>query len=312
MVRKASARPEAASSSVSSNPESEVHRLEERDVANRRVALWREVLAGAPAALELPIDRPRSAVKQGSIGEVDVEVPRGMAEGVRALCRGESVGPSIVLLATFQSVLSRWSGQADVVVGAPLPIRATFDDDSTFVAMLRQVQRSQSFAETNREVPFEKIVEALDIAADGSRAALFQAAFGWKARGALDVSRFDLALFFDEDGDAFRVSLEYDVALFDRSTIERFASHFVTFLEAAARRPTERIARYPLMAEEERRQIAEWSVGLQDEPRNVCVHELFEEQAQSTPDAVAVTDEQDISLSSRCRVIPWRSGRTRA
>ena len=294
------------------------------DMLDEQLAFWKEHLAGAPAALELPLDRPRPATKQHKGGRVSFELSATAVELVRATCRSEGATPFMVLLAAYQVVLSRWSGQRDVVVGTAianrvreeiepivgffvntLALRTAFEDDDSFASVVARVKQTALSAYSHQDVPFEKLVDELRVPRDMSRTPLFQAFFVLQnAEGAslalgdvratnesydFDVAKFDLSLALAEHGDTFGGSIDYDVALFDRSTVERFAEHFGVLLEAALRAPKERVALLPLMTDtEQHRVVVEWNdTGRAVDDRR-CVHEMFEEQARRTPDAVAL------------------------
>ncbi|MBA3455841.1 MAG: non-ribosomal peptide synthetase, partial [Deltaproteobacteria bacterium] len=290
------------------------------DVLDGQVTFWRDHLAGAPAALELPTDRPRPAVKQYRGDMVKLRVPRELASRVQELCRREGVTPFIVLLTAFQTVLSRWSGQDDIVVGTPmanrthreledlvgffvntLALRTSFTGDPSFVDVLRQVKRSSFAAQGHQDIPFEKLVDELRVPRDASRTPIFQAKFVLQnaASGALtlgdvaitskpslfEISKVDLSLFLSGGADELHGFLQYDIALFDRSTIERFAKHFLVLLDAALRTPEARVATLPLMTDEERLALGAWNA--RDRPvHGAAVPTLVEAQVDRTPDAI--------------------------
>lgn len=295
------------------------------DVLERQLGFWKQLLAGAPSALELPSDRPRPAMKQSAGDSFDLELPQAVTNQVQALCRREGATPFMVLLAAFQSVLSRWSGTSDIVVGTPianrtrqelegvvgffantLPLRTTFAPAMSFADVLRQVKSVALSAYSHQDIPFEKVVEELHVARDPSRTPVFQTMFVLQNSASEEASaapvgltlrrepfdfhlaKFDLLLAMEEEASTFHGSLEYDVALFDRATIERFATHFVTLLDAATRKPEERVAKLPLMGEAEQARLREWNATERAYERG-CAHELFEAQARRTPDAPAIT-----------------------
>jgi amino acid adenylation domain-containing protein len=294
------------------------------DVLAEQLAFWKEHLAGAPAALELPTDRPRPAVKQHHGDTIDFALPAEVAEGVRALCRREGATPFMVFLAAYQAVLSRWSGQRDIVVGTAianrtspaieplvgffvntLTMRTQIGAESSFTELVRSVKQSSLSAYAHQDVPFEKLVEELKVARDMSRTPIFQAFFVMQnaenvARdlanvsvreqsAGLEVEKFDVSLGMQEEGGTFHGGLGFDTTLFDRATMTRFVEHLGVFIAAATRTPGERIAKLPLMTEAERRRvIVEWNATAHPLGEVRTVHGIVAAQAGRTPDAVAV------------------------
>jgi amino acid adenylation domain-containing protein len=294
------------------------------EALERQLAFWKEHLAGAPAALELPTDRPRPATKQHRGDRVPVALPPELSDRVRQLCRGEGATPFMVLLAAFQCVLSRWSRQQDVVVGTPianrtqreledvvgffvntLALRTSFEGAPSFRDALRRVKQSALAAYAHQDVPFEKLVDELGVARDTSRTPVFQAMFAMQnvereelslgdlrvspARASLDVAKFDVSLALAETAEGLRGSLEFDVALFDRETVERLGESFVTLLDAATRAPETKVMALPLMSEAQRRRVLlEWNATERARSDNRTVHGLFEAQVDRTPDTAAV------------------------
>jgi amino acid adenylation domain-containing protein len=293
-------------------------------VLAKQLAYWKKHLAGAPAALELPVDHPRPPMKQYRGGGVELSVPRTLAERVHVMCRREGATPFMVLLAAYQALLSRWSGQKDIVVGTPianrtrdelesvvgffvntLALRTSFDDSPSFEQLVRQVKRAALAAYEHQDIPFEKLVDELRVPRDTSRGPVFQAMFlmqnmtraelsfgdvtATRLHPGSEVAKFDLTLGFHEEDGGFRGELRYDVALFDPATIERFAGHFLVFLEGALGSPDTSVAKLPLMGEAERRSVlGEWNDTSRILPDPRPLHEVFEAQAASTPDAVAL------------------------
>jgi amino acid adenylation domain-containing protein len=280
------------------------------NVRETELAFWKEHLEGAPPALELPTDRPRAATKQPRRETIELEIPKSVIDGVRALGRAEDATPFMVLLTAYEAVLSRWSGQDDIVVGTPtsgrtrpelvgmvgvlgntLAMRTRFDRSAPFVDVLREVKRTALATYQHRDVPFETLVDALGSRTEASPAPVFQAAFAMEdvAPGGVALEGVDVSLTITVEGEAPRATLTYDVALFDRATMERFAEHFLTLLAAAIAQPERPVAALPLMRDaEERRVLVEWNDTEHDLCETRCVHEMFEAQAAATPDAVAL------------------------
>ncbi len=290
----------------------------------RGLAFWRGELEGAPAVLELPTDRPRPPVPGFRGARHPVSLPAGLVERLRTLARGEEATLFMVLLAGWQLLLARWSGQDDVVVGSPvanrhraeteglvgffvdtLVFRGRLDGDPTFRELLRRARRATLGAYAHRDLPLEAVVDALGVERDPARNPLFQAALvlqnapaqRLEMRGvALDfveqrgaTAKFDLTLEAFESADGVAGSIEYAADLFDAETVARMAEHFRVLLEGAAADPDARASTLPLMTARERGKLVQgWSRSGDPEPRYGCLHRLFEAQADRAPDAVAV------------------------
>ncbi|HEX2091321.1 MAG TPA: amino acid adenylation domain-containing protein, partial [Longimicrobiaceae bacterium] len=299
------------------------------ETLDAQVRWWRERLAGAPPLLELPTDRPRSRA-QGSRGE---SVPFALApetwQALQALARREGVTSFMMLLAAWQFLLSRYSGQEDVVVGTPiagrnrletegligffvntLALRTSLSGDLTFAELLRRVREGTLGVYQHQEVPFEKLVEELAPERSLSHTPLFQVMFALQdsARGAPGLAgmeveplgvgevaaKFDLSLGLGEAGEALQGALAYRRELWERASMARLLDHYARVLEEVAADPERRLSRISLLREAERAQVLEaWNATAASYPR-LPVHRLFRLQAQRTPDAVALSfrDEQ--------------------
>ena len=300
----------------------------------RQLAYWRERLSGAAPVLELPTDRPRPAVQTYRGGRHAFALPASVAEEIRALSRRAGATLFMTLLAAFQTLLQRHTGQEEVSVGTPiagrgraetadligffvntLVLRTGFDGDPTFAELLARVREVCLGAYSHQEVPFERVVEELQPERDLSRTPLFQALFvlqhapiepphlaGLELR-ALEIgdaaARFDLTLETTETGEGLRGEFIYNADLFEAATVARMSEHFANLLRAVASGPDERVSRLQLSSPEELRQLlAGWDSARTDYPRGRCVQELFEAQAERTPDALAVRSDEE-SLSYR-------------
>ncbi|MEJ2767903.1 non-ribosomal peptide synthase/polyketide synthase [Mycetohabitans sp. B46] len=288
---------------------------------------WRTQLSGAPAALELPTDRPRPAVPSGQGHGVLVHVPAALAAQLKALARREGATLYMALLAAFQVVLSRWSGQDDIVVGSPiagrtqvqaepligffintLALRTDLSGDPRFDALLARVRETTLGAYAHQTVPFEKLVEVLQPVRDLSRQPIFQVmvngfnipvpdfALPGLTVEKIDLERlstkFDLTLYFGETSDGIEGWLQYATDLFDAETIKRLGQHWVNVLEAVVADPTQRLSELPLLSTTERHQLlTAWNDTAADFSSAPTLHQLFEAQVQRTPNAVAAVFE---------------------
>ncbi len=304
------------------------------EALERQVAYWRERLAGAPALLELPVDRPRPAVQAHRGAHERVELRRELLERLAALGRGEGATLFMTLLGAFQVLLSKYAASDDVVVGSPiagrtrretegligffvntLVLRTDLAGGPSFRETLRRVRAATLGAYEHQEVPFERLVEELQPRRSLSHAPLFQVMFVLEGAGPVGgglpgvearevgtesgTSRFDLTLGMAAHPGGLGAGLEYDTELFDRGTVRRMLEHLERVLEQVAADPDAPLAALELLGEAERRRVVEeWNRTEAEYPAGLCIHQLFEAQAERTPDAVAVVFE-DASLTYR-------------
>lgn len=284
---------------------------------------WLAQLRGCPK-LELPTDHARSWRPMTAGASHQFTVPHLLADRLRTLSLQEGVTPFMTLLAAFKALLARYTDQEDIIVGAPvanrhyielesivgfvantLVLRTHLGDDPTFRELLARVRETCLGAYAHPDMPFEKLVEELQPERTLSQNPLFQVSFVWEsaATGA-DIafitvaSPFDLTLFVRDWADgALSVTVQYKRDLFEPETIARFANHYCTLLEGAAANPDCRLSGLPLVTEDEAHQLLiEYNATTTAYPRDRSIHSLFEDQADTTPDAVAVMDES-ISLT---------------
>ncbi|HEX8904580.1 MAG TPA: condensation domain-containing protein, partial [Longimicrobiaceae bacterium] len=297
------------------------------DGVERQLAWWREQLAGAPALLKLPTDRPRPAVQSYRGARVPVAFPPELLERLRKLERGAGATLHMVLMGAWQVLLARYAGADDVVVGTPiagrtraevegviglfvntLVLRTDLSGDPTFREVLRRLRETALGAYEHQEVPFEKLVAELQPERSLSHSPLFQVMLtlqnldraagglpGIRMRGVgaeLDTAKFDLSLVLGEDPRGLRGELTWATDLFDQSTVERMVEHFGRVLEQVAADADRRVSELELTGEAERRQVLEeWNRTSAPYPTQL-VHELIAEQAARTPDAAAVVWER--------------------
>jgi amino acid adenylation domain-containing protein len=296
----------------------------------RELAYWKKQLEGAPPVLDLPTDRPRPAVETFRGAYQSIVVPVATLERLRALSRQEGVTFFMTLLGAFSVLLSRYSRQQDIVIGSPiagrnhretekligffintLVLRTSVAGNPTFRELLGRVSETAMGAYAHQELPFEKLVEELRPERDTSRNPLFQVMLilqntpvsGWKLVDTVAspfpvssaTSKFDLTLAAIESAEGLRTTLKYNTDLFHEATIQRMLDHWQVLLEAVGENPDLRCSEAPVLTARERRQtLVEWNATASEYPRNLCVHELIEQQAERTPQATACcfADEQ--------------------
>ncbi|HVR99922.1 MAG TPA: amino acid adenylation domain-containing protein [Thermoanaerobaculia bacterium] len=315
------------------------------DVLETGIAYWRWQLGDAPRSLDLPTDRPRPAVQTHNGAACHFTVPAAVAEPLAALSRREGVTLFMTLLAAFQVLLGRYSGQRDLVVGSPiagrnrrelegvigffvntLVLRTNLSGDPALRQLLAGVRTAALDAYAHQDMPFERLVEELQPARDLSRSPLFQVAFAlqnapmaplalpgltltpWASEAR--TAKFDLSLAFGQGPEnGLAGSLEYNTDLFDGATVERMIGHLLTLLAAAAD-PERRISDLPLLTADERTQILEqWNDTAKPCPQHPMVHELVAGQARRRPGATAVAAPQGTltygDLDARANRLAW-------
>ncbi|MFF1902983.1 amino acid adenylation domain-containing protein [Kitasatospora sp. NPDC058218] len=290
-----------------------------------QLAYWRERLAGAPAALELPTDRPRPAVQGFNGGTLPFELPEPLMRELGRLAHRRGATTYMALLTVFTVLLSRYGRRPDVVVGVPmavrdrpelepligyfvntLPIRTDLGGDPTFAEVLDRVRTACLGAYEHQEVPFELVVGEVNAARDLSRPPVCQVSFAYGGEavprltlGGAELdrvpvrsegARFDLELqAFDRDG-GLSGWFEYDRDLFDEATVARLAAHFRRLAEQVVAAPERPVSELELLADDERRRILEeFNATDRTWPEEAgWIHRSFEEQARRRPEAEAV------------------------
>jgi amino acid adenylation domain-containing protein len=296
------------------------------DALAEDITYWRRQLDGIEA-LELPTDHPRPTTASYRGGQLDVWLPEATAAELKRLCRAEGLTTFMALLAAFDVLLHRYTGQDDLCVGVPisgrnrvetedlvgffvntLVLRADLSGDPTFREVLRRTRRAATEAYAHQELPFERLVEEVQPERDLARNPLFQVMFQFfepLARPGADapplarpevhrgVAIFDLALHLTDDSGGFTGSLEYATDLFEQATAARLIEHFGVLLQAAVAEPDRPVSELELMtAEEERRIVCDWSVGGRaDVDPAPLVIERFRSMAASDPGAAALVSE---------------------
>ncbi|HZI05029.1 MAG TPA: amino acid adenylation domain-containing protein, partial [Archangium sp.] len=290
-----------------------------------QLAYWRQQLTGAAQVLELPTDRPRPAVQTYRGASHSVALPEPLSRAVATLSQQEGATPFMVLLAAFNAVLSRYSGQQDITVGSPiagrthadtegligffvntLVLRTRLEGNPSFRELVGRVRQSTLGAYAHQDIPFEKLVEELKPQRSLSYSPLFQVMFAFQNAPAgagpspsgltlrplesdNQTARFDLILSLADSPEGFRGTIDYNVDLFDTATVGRLFDHMRVLLEAATSNADQHLSTLPLLSEAERRRVlVDWNDVRAEYPRDACAHQLFEAQARRTPDALAV------------------------
>jgi amino acid adenylation domain-containing protein len=293
-----------------------------------QLAYWIKQLENL-APLQLTPDRARPGAHDYAGDRQTFLIPQEVTDGLRRLSRDEGVTLFMTLLAAFQTLLHRYTGQNDIAVGSPiagrthpevegligffvntLVLRAEVSGHLTFRQFLARVREVAWGAYQHQELPFEKLVAELQPDRDLGRNPLFQVIFAFQnvprqtmALPGLEVSqvevdsgttKFDLALFMWEEHEGLRGRVQYSTALFDADTIERLLGHFETMLLGIVTDPDHRLSDLPLLTEREKHQsLVEWNNTATAYPNDARIHELFEEQVEKSPEAIAVVFEKE-------------------
>ncbi|HTQ81001.1 MAG TPA: condensation domain-containing protein, partial [Thermoanaerobaculia bacterium] len=297
------------------------------EVLERQLAYWRRQLAGAPVILDLPVDRPRPVVQSSAGAVLHFTLPLSVTSALKALGKAAGATPFMVLLATFNVLLHRYTGQESLLLGSPvagrtrpeleplvglfvntLVLRADFAPDLSFGSLLAQVRETTLGAFAHQDLPFERLVEDLQPARDPSRLPLVQALFTFqKPLGErielpdltltplvfeTAAAKCDLSLFLTDSGGALAGAVEYNRDLFQEATIERLASHFTNLVLLTLgneERLSWPLSELSLLGDRERRQILEWGSGPVLPPGEwATLAGLFAAQAARTPESEAL------------------------
>jgi amino acid adenylation domain-containing protein len=292
-----------------------------------QTAYWTTKLAGEPEPLELPSDRTRPATESFRGGRCSRRLVPQLTTALKTRAQEEGATLFMILLAAFKTLLHRYTGHDDLIVGVPianrqrvevegligffantLVMRTTFPTDLTFRELLRHVKQTAVEAYANQDMPFERLVELLHVRRDASRTPLFQVSFAIQDYPAVNfrlpgiqtspwfvttrTSKFDFSLTMERSAEGWTAAAEYSTDLFDADRVERMLDHWRVVLESIVLNPAQRVSEIPLLTAAERQQIlVEWNRTEREYPRDKCVHQLFEEQVERTPNAVAVVFE---------------------
>ena len=306
----------------------------EGEMLRQQAEYWERTLAGAPTLLELPTDSPRPAEQEYAGGWVRIVLEENLTRKLKEMSRRHGATLYMTLLAGWGALLARLSGQEDLVTGTAvanrgrteiegliglfvntLPLRLDLSGSPSVGELLDRVKEKVLAAQQHQDIPFEQVVEMARPVRSLSHSPLFQVMLDWDQNagggelampglefGPLGVAsdvvaKLDLTLFLRDAGTQIVGGVVYARSLFERVTVERYLGYLKRLLEGMVADERQAIDRLPLMPEAERQQVLyEWNATEAEYPHERCVHELFEEQVEKTPDAVAVVYE-DATLS---------------
>ncbi len=294
------------------------------EVLESQLAYWQQQLNGAPTYLSLPTDRPRTAIQSLRGAYQSFTLSHQLTEALTLLSRREGVTLFMTLLAAFGTLLYRYTGQQDILIGSPianrnhaqiegliglfvntLVLRTDFSGYPNFRELLKRVREVALQAYAHQDLPFELLVEALQPERDLRHTPLFQVMFVFQNAPTLAMefqglnltplpvesltAKFDLTLSLENTDQGLLGELEYNTDLFDADTITRMVGHFQTLLAGIVTHQEQQVCELPLLTEQERYQLlVEWNHTQTNYPHETCIHQLFEAQVERNPDAVAV------------------------
>ncbi|MEW6735629.1 MAG: MupA/Atu3671 family FMN-dependent luciferase-like monooxygenase, partial [Acidobacteriota bacterium] len=315
---------------------------------------WRKELAGELTLLELPTDRPRPPIQTYNGAACTFKLDEEITTSLKILVETTGVTLFTFLLAAFQTLLYRYSGQEDILVGTPasgrtraefentvgyfinpLILRANLTGNTIFRSFLAQVRKRVLAALKHQDFPFPLLIERLQPTRDTSRSPLFQVMFLLQQfnrsdeqklplflieqsetrlnLGGLEVepfivekraAQFELELIIVETANLLAGSFQYNTDLFDTTTMERMVDHFQVLLKGILSDPEQRLSDLPLLTSAQQHQILTlWNSTQMPYPRDKCIHQLFEQQVERSPDAIALIfeDKQITYKELNCR-----------
>ncbi|HEY1856004.1 amino acid adenylation domain-containing protein, partial [Acidocella sp.] len=300
----------------------------QQDRFDEDIAFWQEKLRGVPPLLDQPTDRVRPAVFSFRGTKRNFAFDGALATDLRLLCREQRVSLFTVFAAALSTVMYRYTGQDDILVGIPIAdrerpelrpligflldthvLRTNLSGNPTFRELMGDVQQNVAGVYSHRAVPFDQVVSALKPERNQSYSPLVQVMLNWRDRddqpqfiglpgvvteGLLaqaKIAKFDLTLTLTDTGSEIYLETEYSTDLFDEDRIERLTGHLRTLLEGVVADAGQRVADLPLLPASERQQLLVEGTATADYPRERCIHELFETQVEQAPDAVALVFE---------------------
>ncbi|MBI2197271.1 MAG: amino acid adenylation domain-containing protein [Candidatus Rokubacteria bacterium] len=293
-------------------------------VLEARLARWKQELGDTLPEIPLPTDRPRLPMPSFRRARETITLSRALSQALHSLSRQEGASLFMTLVAAFQTLLHRYTGEDQIVIGSSvagrnrvelenligvfadfLILRTDLSGDPEFLELLRRARHVALRAYADQDLPFQRLVEALQPDQDPRRRAALRVSLDMENFPEADLtlpglavsrlatpevgSTLDLSLTAREDEAGIHLSLAYSTDLFDPGTASRMLGHLQTLLEGAAADPRRRLSALPLLRPAERQQLlVEWNDTRTEFPAGACVHHLVEAQVERTPDAVAV------------------------
>jgi amino acid adenylation domain-containing protein len=296
------------------------------EILQQQMNYWKQQLSGSLPILELPTDRPRTAIQTFAGRKQFFTISLTLTTALKTLSQQEGVTLFMTLLAAFKTLLYRYTGQEDILVGSPIAnrnrreieeligcfvntivLRTNLAGNLSFRELLKRVREVTLGAYSHQDLPFEQLVEELQPERNLSHTPLFQVMFALQNAPIAELklpglsinveevdtetSRFDLTLFLTETNQGLMGVFEYNTDLFDADTITRIQRHFQILLEGIIAHPEQDLSNLPILTKPELQQLLIAQNDTQTDYPSVCIHQLFEAQVEQTPDAVAVVFE---------------------
>jgi amino acid adenylation domain-containing protein len=293
--------------------------------SNRNLDYWKDKLKNAPPLLQLPTDKSRPPVQSYYGKSQSWEISANLTKQLQSLAQSEGVTLYMLLLAAFKTLLYRYTGQEDILVGSPianrnheklkgligffvntLVLRSNLAGNPSFSKLLSQIRQVALEAYAHQDLPFDKLVEALQPARDLSYTPLFQVMFALQDAPQLatisgltlseykvnsQIAQFDLSVCIENRDKTLIATFEYNTDLFDDATITRMVSHYQNLLEGIVINPEARLSDLPLLSNKERQQLLiDWNPPLVDLAQDISLQQLFAIQVEKNPHAIAVVD----------------------
>ncbi|TCS92395.1 non-ribosomal peptide synthetase [Hazenella coriacea] len=294
------------------------------EILEEQLSFWKEKLKGELPVIQLPTDRPRAASQSYQGNKWSFALPKVLSKQIIRLAQEEKVTPFILLLTAFKVLLSRYTDQKDIIVGTPvanrdeeelenligffvntLVLRTDCSGEPSFRELLKRVGQVVLDSYEHKDLPFERLVEEIQPERDMSYNPLFQVVFSYENKIPVELelpeltvryheidnhtSKFDLGLFLYTQGEHLKGQFEYSSDLFDPETIERMTGQLESLLQGIVEHPDQSIARLPLLSEAEQDHLLlKMNQTDIDFPREKTVPQLFQEQVQQTPHAIAL------------------------
>ncbi|EDX71145.1 amino acid adenylation domain protein [Coleofasciculus chthonoplastes PCC 7420] len=294
------------------------------EVLDNQLSYWQKQLQGSPALLELPTNYPRPSQQTFRGHRQRFQLNPELTQQLKSLSQKTEATLFMTLLAAFATLLYRYSSQSDIVIGSPianrnrkeiesligffvntLALRINLDENPSFNELLAQVKRVALEGYAHQDLPFEKLVEAIQPERSLSYSPIFQVVFVLQNAplGNLELpeitltrleietetAKFDLLLSMRETEQGLTGVWEYNQDLFAGETITRMSEQFQTLLAGIVAHPEQSVSQLPILTEAQRHQLlVEWNNTQTDYPKDKCIHQLFEQQVEKTPEAVAV------------------------
>jgi len=292
----------------------------------KQLGYWKKQLSGIEP-LALPTDKARPKEIVHSMDNVFFAINKGLSTQLSALSKAERCTLYVTLLSGFYILLSKYTAQEDIVVGTPaadknnkeveslvsffansLALKEHVDREQTVKDLMSRISDNLIEAQRHQDLPFEKLVEELDIETDNSRHPIFQVMFGLQSFGRdsestllkfaainnASMAQFDLSCVLDDGNEEINGMLNFATSLYEKETIERMAKHYLLVLEQMVNDEDKAIKNYNLLTPPEYNQIViDWNQTGRDYPKDKTIHQLFEEQVEKTPDSIALVFENE-------------------